>query len=118
MKLSLPDAIMFFVLVFGNVAFGASFFFRNKTSVQFTTGGGKIPAWVAGKSIFATYVSSISFLALPGKAYMTNWNAFVFSLSIPLASFAAVKFFVPLYREVGNVSAYYYLGLRFGAWGI
>jgi SSS family solute:Na+ symporter len=67
-------------------------------------------------SIFATFVSSISFLALPGKAYMTNWNAFVFSLSIPLASFAAVKFFVPLYRKVGNVSAYYYLELRFGSW--
>jgi SSS family solute:Na+ symporter len=116
MKLSLLDAIVFIILVFGNVAFGAAFFFRNKTSAQFTTGGGKIPAWVVGMSIFATYVSSISFLALPGKAYMTNWNAFVFSLSIPLASFAAVKFFVPLYREVGNVSAYYYLELRFGAW--
>ena len=116
MKLPLLDAIVFFVLVFGNVAFGATFYFRNKTTAQFTTGGGKIPAWVVGMSIFATFVSSISFLALPGKAYMTNWNAFVFSLSIPLASFAAVKFFVPLYREVGNVSAYYYLELRFGTW--
>ena len=116
MKLSLLDAIVFLVLVFGNVAFGATFFFRNKTSAQFTTGGGRIPAWVVGMSIFATFVSSISFLALPGKAYATNWNAFVFSLSIPFASFAAVKFFVPLYREVGNISAYYYLELRFGAW--
>ncbi len=116
MKLSLLDAIVFLVLVFGNVAFGATFFFRNKTSGQFTTGGGRIPAWVVGMSIFATFVSSISFLALPGKAYATNWNAFVFSLSIPFASFAAVKFFVPLYREVGNISAYYYLELRFGAW--
>lgn len=116
MKLSLLDAIVFLVLVFGNVAFGAAFFFRNKTSAQFTTGGGRIPAWVVGMSIFATFVSSISFLALPGKAYATNWNAFVFSLSIPFASFAAVKFFVPLYREVGNISAYYYLELRFGAW--
>jgi SSS family solute:Na+ symporter len=116
MKLSLIDAIVFFILLFGNVAFGAAFYFRNKTAAQFTTGSRKIPAWVVGMSIFATFVSSISFLALPGKAYMTNWNAFVFSLSIPLASFAAVKFFVPLYREVGNVSAYYYLELRFGAW--
>jgi SSS family solute:Na+ symporter len=116
MKISLLDAIVFFVLVFGNVALGASFFFRNKTSTQFTTGGGKMPAWVVGMSIFATFVSSISFLALPGKAYMTNWNALVFSLSIPFASLAAVKFFVPLYREAGNVSAYYYLELRFGAW--
>jgi SSS family solute:Na+ symporter len=116
MKLYVLDAVVFFVLVFGNVVFGASFFFRNKTSEQFTTGGRKIPAWVVGMSIFATFVSSISFLALPGKAYTANWNAFVFSLSIPLASFAAIKFFIPLYRQVGNVSAYYYLELRFGTW--
>lgn len=116
MKLSLTDAIVFFVLIAGNVILGASFFRKNKTTSQFTTGGGKIPAWVIGMSIFATFVSSISFLGLPGKAYSSDWNAYVFSLSIPFAAYAAVRFFVPLYREVGNVSAYYYLELRFGAW--
>jgi SSS family solute:Na+ symporter len=116
MKLSVLDFIVFVVLTVGNVIFGASFFFKNKTSSQFTSGSGKIPAWVVGMSIFATFVSSISFLALPGKAYMTNWNAFVFSLSIPIASVLAVKFFVPLYRGLGSISAYNYLEIRFGAW--
>ncbi len=116
MNLSLLDLIVFIVLTLGNVLFGASFFFKNKTSDQFTTGGGKLPAWVVGMSIFATFVSSISFLALPGKAYMTNWNAFVFSLSIPIASILAVKYFVPLYRGLGSISAYNYLEIRFGAW--
>jgi SSS family solute:Na+ symporter len=116
MKLTVLDAIIFFSLIIGNVIFGASFFFRNKTSDQFTTGGGKIPAWAVGMSIFATFVSSISFLALPGKAYASDWNAFVFSLTIPFAAYAAVKFFVPLYRSIGSVSAYYYLEQRFGAW--
>ncbi len=116
MKLTVLDAIIFFSLIIGNVIFGASFFFRNKTADQFTTGGGKIPAWAVGMSIFATFVSSISFLALPGKAYASDWNAFVFSLTIPFAAYAAVKFFVPLYRTIGSVSAYYYLEQRFGAW--
>lgn len=116
MKLSILDLIVFIVLTFGNVIFGASFFFKNKTASQFTSGGGKLPAWIVGMSIFATFVSSISFLALPGKAYMSNWNAFVFSLSIPAASILAVKFFVPLYRSIGSISAYNYLELRFGAW--
>jgi SSS family solute:Na+ symporter len=116
MKLSVVDLIVFIALTFGNVIFGASFFFRNKTSDQFTSGGGKLPAWVVGMSIFATFVSSISFLALPGKAYMSDWNAFVFSLSIPFASILAVKFFVPLYRKIGSISAYNYLEIRFGAW--
>jgi SSS family solute:Na+ symporter len=116
MKLSFPDALVFFLLVLSNVIFGASFYFRNRTSAEFTAGNQKIPAWVAGMSIFATFVSSISFLALPGKAYSSDWNAFVFSLSIPIASILAVKFFVPLYRNIGNISAYYYLELRFGPW--
>lgn len=116
MKLPILDLIVFIVLTFGNVIFGASFFFKNKTTSQFTSGGGKLPAWVVGMSIFATFVSSISFLALPGKAYMSNWNAFVFSLSIPVASVLAVKFFIPLYRGIGSISAYNYLEIRFGTW--
>lgn len=116
MKLPLLDLIVFIVLTFGNVIFGASFFFKNKTTDQFTSGSGKLPAWVVGMSIFATFVSSISFLALPGKAYTANWNAFVFSLSIPVASILAVKFFIPLYRGLGSISAYNYLEIRFGSW--
>ncbi|MBW6502328.1 MAG: sodium:solute symporter [Bacteroidales bacterium] len=112
----LLDSIVFFALVTGNILFGASFFFRNRTPDQFTAGSGNLPAFAVGMSIFATYVSSISFLALPGKAYMSDWNAFVFSLSIPVATIIAIKFFVPLYRGIGNISAYYYLELRFGTW--
>ena len=116
MKLQLTDLIVFLSMTIGSVLFGSSFYFRNKSATKFTHGGGKIPAWVVGMSIFATFVSSISFLALPGKAYASNWNAFVFSLSIPIASFMAVKFFVPLYRGLGSISAYSFLEIRFGAW--
>lgn len=116
MKLPITDLIVFIIITVGNVIFGASFFLRNKTSSQFTTGGGKLPAWVVGMSIFATFVSSISFLALPGKAYMSNWNALVFSFAIPVSAILAAKFFVPLYRSLGSISAYNYLEVRFGTW--
>ncbi len=116
MDLPVTDLIVFIVITLGSVIFGASFFLKNKTSSQFTTGGGKLPAWVVGMSIFATFVSSISFLALPGKAYMSDWNALVFSFSIPVAAILAAKFFVPLYRSLGSVSAYNYLEVRFGGW--
>jgi SSS family solute:Na+ symporter len=100
----------------GIVIFGCSFFFRNRSSDQYTSGGGKMPSWAVGMSIFATFVSSISFLALPGKAYQSDWNAFVFSLSIPVAAYMAVKFFIPLYRSINSISAYTYLENRFGPW--
>jgi len=116
MNLPVFDVIVFIIITLGNVIFGASFYFRNKTSDQFTSGGGKLPAWIVGMSIFATFVSSISFLALPGKAYMSDWNALVFSFAIPIASILAIKFFVPLYRNLGSISAYNFLEVRFGPW--
>ncbi len=112
----IADYIVFFVYLAGVSLFGASFFKRSRTSSQFTLGNRSIPAWVLTMSIFATFVSSISYLALPGSAYMTNWNAFVFSLSIPIAAVVAMKYFVPLYRRVNSPSAYTYLEQRFGPW--
>ncbi len=47
---------------------------------------------------------------------MSDWNALVFSFAIPVAAILAAKFFVPLYRGIGSVSAYNYLELRFGSW--
>ena len=116
MNLPLIDLIIFLVYMSGIVLFGSLFYFRNKSPEQYTTGGGKLPSWIVGMSFFATYVSSISFLALPGNAYQSNWNAYVFSLSIPIATFFAVKFFVPLYRSLNSISAYNYLETRFGPW--
>ncbi|MCA1744631.1 MAG: sodium:solute symporter, partial [Bacteroidales bacterium] len=116
MNLPFLDLIVFLVYMSGIVLFGALFYFKNKNPDQYTSGGGKLPSWVVGMSFFATFVSSISFLALPGNAYQSNWNAFVFSLSIPVAALLAVKFFVPLYRSLNSISAYNYLETRFGSW--
>lgn len=89
---------------------------RSSTASGFTKADGVMPGWVVGLSILATYVSSISFLALPGRAMAGNWNAFVFSLSIPLAVWIAARWFVPYYRSTGDVSAYSHLEARFGPW--
>ena len=111
------DYTIFFLFVVGVVAFGCSFYFRSsKGAAAFTKAEGKLPSWVVGMSIFATFVSSISFLGLPGQAYAGNWNPFVFSLSIPFATWLAAKIFIPLYRQVNSVSAYHYLELKFGYW--
>lgn len=116
MGITTLDYIVFFVFIIGVVAFGCSFYFRSRTSESFTKGGQSLPAWVVGMSIFATFVSSISFLGLPGQAYESNWNPFVFSLSIPFATWLAAKLFVPLYRSLNSASAYNYLEVRFGYW--
>ena len=110
------DLIIFFAYMAGITVFGGSFFRKNRSSGAFTLGNFSLPRWALTMSIFATFVSSISFLALPGNSFQGNWNAFVFSLSIPIAAIFAVKYFVPLYRKINSPSAYTFLEDRFGPW--
>lgn len=110
------DLIVFLVFTCGVMLLGCSFFKKKTSSDEFTSAGRSLPGWVVGMSIFATYVSSISYLGYPGKAFAGDWNAFVFSLSIPIASYFAAKYFVPFYRNMGSVSAYSFLEERFGVW--
>ena len=113
------DWIVLFGYFVGVLLLGFWFWRKNQSSEQFTSGGRSLSGWLCGLSIFATYLSSISYLALPGKAFVDNWNPFVFSLALPLAAFVAARFFVPLYRKLsmsGEVSAYSILEERFGLW--
>ncbi|MCF0160415.1 MAG: sodium:solute symporter [Bacteroidaceae bacterium] len=114
--MALIDIIVFLLFTGGIVLFGCCFFNRKSTSADYTHAGHSLPGWVVGMSIFSTYVSSISYLGNPGSAYAGNWNAFVFSLSIPIASWVAARYFVPFYRRQTSVSAYTMLEERFGTW--
>ncbi len=114
--MTILDYIIFFGYLIGVVLLGASFYTTNKTSEAYTTGNHQFPTWAVTLSILATFVSSISYLALPGSAYQSNWNVFVFSLSLPIASLIAYRYFVPLYRRINSPSAYTFLEHRFGVW--
>src|SRR4051812_39473422 len=81
------------------VGFGCWFAWRSNSAEQFMSAGRSIPGWAVGMSIFGSYISSISFMANPGKAYSSNWNPFVFALSMPLATWITVRYFVPFYRR-------------------
>lgn len=116
MNLTLVDAIVLLSYLGGVVALGCWLSRRSGSPDEFMAAGRSLPGWAVGLSIFGTYVSSISFLANPGKSYEANWNPFVFSLSLPIAGFIATRWFVPFYRRLGNVSAYEHLEQRFGPW--
>jgi SSS family solute:Na+ symporter len=98
------------------IGIGVYFSRKNKNSQQFTTASGTIPGWALGLSFYATFLSAITFLGDPGKSFGSNWNPFVFSLSIPFAAIVAIKWFVSFYRESGEISAYTHLEKRFGGW--
>jgi len=110
------DLAIIVIYLIGMILVGVYFSRKNKNSEQFTKASGLIPGWAIGLSIYATFLSSNTFLGVPGKAFGSNWNAFVFSISMPLAAWIASKYFVPFYRNTGEISAYTHLENRFGAW--
>lgn len=110
------DLAIIFIYLVGMILVGVYFSRKNKNSEAFTKASGLIPGWAIGLSIYATFLSSNTFLGVPGKAFGGNWNAFVFSISMPLAAWVASKYFVPFYRSTGEISAYTHLEKRFGAW--
>src|SRR5688572_22272205 len=81
------------------IGFGWWFARRGTDADDFMSASRSLPGWAVGLSMFGSFVSSISFLANPGKSYAGNWNAFAFSLSMPIAAVVAVKWFVPFFRH-------------------
>jgi len=114
------DIAIIIIYLIGTTLFGCSFFFRRKSgdgAKDFMTGGGKLPTWAIALSVFATHVSSISFLALPEGAFgPENWRGWVNSVTVPIATFIAAIWFIPFYRRSTDVSAYSFLERRFGTW--
>ena len=95
------------------VGVGVFFSFRNSSTEDYFRGGKSIPWWAAGCSIFATMLSSITYMAVPAKAFAQDW---VYALGsslilcvVPIAVYVALPFF----RRIDATSAYEYLELRF-----
>ncbi len=87
---------------------------NNKDSATYFTGSNKIPAWAIGLSIFATLISSVTFLAYPSAAYKSNWILLVQGLMVPVVLIFLIWAIVPLFRRMIRLSTYEYFERRFG----
>ena len=89
---------------------------RKNTAENFAVADRSLTAWPLGLSIFASYISSMAFFGLPGRAYMSNCELLVAYLAFPFAAFVVVKYIVPFYRAQKDICAYTHLARRFGRW--
>ena|ERR1017187_6381707 len=67
------------IAIYFAVIAGIGFWFaRRQTSTEtYFVARRSIPSWAMGLSMFATIISSITFIAYPGSAYAGNWNELV-----------------------------------------
>src|SRR5690554_6523642 len=83
------------------------------TTDDYFKGGQRIPGWAAGLSIYGTQLSAITFMAIPAKAYATDWSYFILQLTIIMVIPIITNYFIPFYRNLQITSAYEYLEERF-----
>jgi len=115
-QLGAIDTIILILYGLVLVGMGVYFFRKTKTSEEFMVAGRSIPAWAAGIAVMSAYTSSISYIAVPGKAFDSNWHPLIFALTaLPVAWFVT-KYVIPHYRKNNIISVYKYLENKIGEW--
>jgi SSS family transporter len=113
-RFGLLNYTVLFLYLFVLLCIGYYFMLRSKgDTADFFTGSQQIPWWAAGISIFATALSSITFLSIPAKVYATDWRMLVFNLMILLVAPIVICYYLPFFRKLKVASAYQYLEMRF-----
>ena len=109
------DWTVIIVYLAAMLGMGAWFYFREKrgNTADFFVGGRSIPFWAAGVSLYATNTSSISFIAIPAKAFETNWQYLTNNLIAVVGLMFVAVWIVPLLRRLDLMSVFSYLETRF-----
>lgn len=102
--------VLFF---FGMAGMGVYFALKPKSADDYFRGGGRVPWYVAGMSIYATMLSSITFISVPTQVYIGDWRYFPMVLCILAMAPIAIYFYLPFFCRLKITSAYEYLERRF-----
>lgn len=108
------DVVVLIVYFSSMAALGPIFARRSRTTEGYFLGDRAFPGWLVGFSMFATSISSITFMAYPADAYKTAWLRMTPNFMLPVAVLMAAHIFLPFFRRGRITSAYEYLEGRFG----
>ena len=108
------DLIVIALYFIAVTAIGLRFARRQNTTEAYFVARRSIPHWAMGLSIFATIISSITFVAYPGAAFSGNWNLLVPGFMALFLVFLIGPVLVSFFRHAVGMSAYEYFEKRFG----
>ncbi|MBX7259656.1 MAG: sodium:solute symporter [Candidatus Hydrogenedentes bacterium] len=108
------DWVILIVYFLAMAMMGPLFARKNKSTESYFLGNRSFPGWLIGLSMFATSISSITFVAYPADAYKTAYLRFLLALMLPVGIFIASILFLPFFRHARVTSAFEYLEGRFG----
>ncbi len=113
-NLRLPDLIIVVLYMASMVYIGIRFARRQTSTETYFVAQRSIPSWAMGISLFATIITSVTYVAYPGSAYAGDWSNLVPGFLIVLVLMLVGAVIVPFYREAVGMSAYEFFGKRFG----
>jgi Na+/proline symporter len=87
---------------------------RQKSTKDYFMGGKSVPWWAVSFSIVAAETSSLTFISIPGLAYIANLNFLQLTIGYLIARIFVAYLFLPSYRKGELVTAYSFLESRFG----
>ncbi|ANW25507.1 sodium:solute symporter [Vibrio coralliilyticus] len=105
--------VVLFLYLAGVMGVGVYFARRQTSGDDYFKAGGRIPGWAAGISVFATTLSSITFMSIPAKAYTDDWTFLIGQyIAIAILPFVFI-YYIPFFRRLNLTSVYEYLEKRF-----
>lgn len=109
------DWVVIVVYLASMLGIGLYFYLREKraSTSDFFVGGRSIPFWAAGVSLYVANTSSISYIAIPAKAFETNWQYLTNNLIAVIGLMFVAVWIVPLLRRLDLMSVFQYLEIRF-----
>jgi len=114
LSLSSIDYIIIGVYLIGIALFGIISGGKQKTTEDYFAGSKTIPWWAVCFSIVAAETSTLTFISVPGLAYLTNLNFLQIAFGFLLGRIVVAFVFLPAYDKGGLKTAYTYLEERFG----
>ncbi|MFJ2394530.1 MULTISPECIES: sodium:solute symporter [unclassified Streptomyces] len=88
---------------------------RQKTAKEYFVGESHMPWWTVSFSIVATETSVLTVISVPGGTYSgQGFGNVELALGYVVGRVVVATVLIPLYKRGGFVSAYQYLGERFG----
>lgn len=87
---------------------------RQTSTAEYYTGGGKLPAWLIGISLYVTLLSTITYLARPGEIIRHGPMTMAGVLSIPVSFLIVGYLLIPVLMRQRVTSAYELLEKQLG----
>jgi SSS family solute:Na+ symporter len=114
MHLSLLDLLILAVYFAAMIGLGVWLAPRETSTEDYFVGGRSVPGWALGLSILGTCISSVTYVAYPGKAFVADWQYLCQGLMLPVLIVAGGLAVVPFYRRAVRTSINEYVESRFG----